>query len=98
MAPSDYVKRATNPRHYASWVRRTYQEARQSALRLVSAGPNQLNPLLRRHRREETFPKRAWMVNPTGVFFNLWSVSMMPFLAHGGPRRKSRRETRPFCG
>ena len=63
--------------------RRYCYETAVNYWRKVIIGVNQAeNPMMRRARQEETFPRGTWRFNPRGACFSAWSITMMPFLCY----------------
>ena len=63
--------------------RRRCSDAAATYWRKVIRGVDQAeNPMMRRARQEETFPRGTWRFNPRGACFSAWSVTMIPFLCY----------------
>ena len=81
VSPSLLVQDFT-PRRLNEKQRWCFDTIVQSYKRLIRGVDQAENPMVKRARTEERFPRRTWRFNPRGVCLSAWSVSMIPPLCY----------------
>merc|ERR1711965_590369 len=83
VSPYTPMSDVLSPSRQAARLRRSGSQLMNRSIKWARGVENSaLPPMVRRAKQDIAFPLDTGMVNPTGVFFNTWSVSMVPFLAY----------------